>query len=50
MHYFHPISRNPTTDKVIEFPKEYIAKNGITKRMRTDPGRFLGVKNSNHFA
>ena len=29
---------NPTTDKVIEFLLEYIAKNGIPKRIRTDPG------------
>ena len=29
---------NPTTDKVIEFLTEYIATNGIPKRIRTDPG------------
>ena len=29
---------NPTTDKVIEFLIEYIAKYGIPKRIRTDPG------------
>ena len=29
---------NPTTDKVIEILLEYIAKNGIPKRIRTDPG------------
>ena len=29
---------NPTADKVIEFLVEYISKNGIPKRIRTDPG------------
>ena len=29
---------NPNTDKVIEFLLEYISKNGIPKRIRTDPG------------
>ena len=29
---------NPTTDRVIEFLAEYIATNGIPKRIRTDPG------------
>ena len=29
---------NPTADKVIEFMSEYIAKHGIPKRVRTDPG------------
>ena len=29
---------NPTTEKVIEFVLEYIAENGISKRIRTDPG------------
>ena len=29
---------NPTTEKVIEFWSEYIAANGIPKRIRTDPG------------
>ena len=29
---------NPTTEKVIEFLTEYIAKNGIPKRIRPDPG------------
>ena len=29
---------NPTTEKVIEFLSEYIAANGIPKRIRTDPG------------
>ena len=30
---------NPTTEKVIEFVLEYIAENGLSKRIRTDPGR-----------
>ena len=30
---------NLTTDEVIEFLLEYIAKNGIPKRFRTDPGK-----------
>ena len=29
---------NPNTEKVIEFFIEYISKNGIPKRIRTDPG------------
>ena len=29
---------NPTTDKVTDFPLEYIAKNSVPKRSRTDPG------------
>ena len=29
---------NPNTDKVIEFLLGYISKNGIPKRIRTDPG------------
>ena len=29
---------NLTTDKVVEFLTEYVAKNGISKRIRTDPG------------
>ena len=29
---------NPTTEKVIEFVLEYIAANGLPKRIRTDPG------------
>ena len=29
---------NPTADKVIEFLVEYISKNGIPNRVRTDPG------------
>ena len=29
---------NPSTDKVIQFLNEYISKNGIPKRIRTDPG------------
>ena len=29
---------NPTADKVIEFLVEYISKNNIPKRIRTDPG------------
>ena len=29
---------NPTTEKVVEFLTEYIAKNRIPKRIRTDPG------------
>ena len=29
---------NPTAEKVIEFLTEYIATNGIPKRIRTDPG------------
>ena len=29
---------NPSTDKVIQFVNEYISKNGIPKRTRTDPG------------
>ena len=29
---------NPTINKVIEFVLEYIAENGIPKRIRTDPG------------
>ena len=28
---------NPTTDEIIEFLLEYIAKNGLPKRIRTDP-------------
>ena len=36
---------NPTAEKVIEFLLEYIAKNGIPKRIRTDPGTvFTGDK------
>ena len=29
---------NPSTDKVLQFVNEYISKNGIPKRIRTDPG------------
>ena len=29
---------NPTADKIIEFLVEYISKNGIPNRVRTDPG------------
>ena len=36
---------NPTAEKVIEFLLEYLAKNGIPKRIRTDPGTvFTGDK------
>ena len=36
---------NPTADKVVEFLLEYIATNGIPKRIRTDPGTvFKGEK------
>ena len=36
---------NPTAEKVFEFLLEYIAKNGIPKRIRTDPGTvFTGDK------
>ena len=30
---------NLTTDKVMKFPLVYIAKNGIPKRIRTDPAK-----------
>ena len=29
---------NPNTEKVIEFLKEHVSKNGIPKRIQTDPG------------
>ena len=33
----------PTTKKVLEFLKQYIAQYGVPKKMRTDPGTvFLG--------
>ena len=32
---------NPATEKVIEVATEYISKNGIPKRIRTDPGTAL---------
>ena len=36
---------NPSADKVVEFLLEYIAMNGIPKRIRTDPGTvFKGEK------
>ena len=36
---------NPSADKVVEFLLEYIATNGIPKRIRTDPGTvFKGEK------
>ena len=41
---------NLTTEKVIEFPTEYIAKNGIPKRIRTDPGTAFKSEKLDHFA
>ena len=38
---------NPSQDKVVEFLLEYIASNGIPKRIRTDSGTvFKGGQNS----
>ena len=36
---------NPSTDKVTEFLVEYISKNGLPKRIRTDPGTVFKCKN-----
>ena len=37
---------SPSADKVVEFLLDYIAMNGIPKRIRTDPGTvFTGAKN-----
>ena len=36
---------NPSAEKVVEFLLEFIATNGIPKRIRTDPGTvFKGEK------
>ena len=36
---------HPTTDKLVEFLAEYVARNGIPKKFRTDAGTvFLGKK------
>ena len=40
---------NPTAEKVIEFLTEYIAINGISKRIRTDPGTVFNSENLNSF-
>ena len=40
---------NPTTEKVIEFLLEYIAANGLPKRIRTDPGTVFKSKKFKEF-
>ena len=40
---------NPTAEKVTEFLTEYIAMNGIPKRIRTDPGTVFKSKKFKQF-
>ena len=40
---------NPSADKVAEFLLEYIATNGIPKRIRTDPGTVFKGEKFQHF-
>ena len=41
---------NPSADKVVEFSLEYIATNGIPKRIRSDPGQYSREKNFQQFS
>ena len=41
--------RVPTTNKVIEFLERYIADNGISRKIRTDPGTAFTSKKFNQF-
>ena len=40
---------NPSADSVVEFLVEHIAKSGIPKRIRTDPGTICTGGNSENF-
>ena len=40
---------NRSADKVVVFLLEYIATNGIPKRIRTDPGTFFKGEKFQHF-
>ena len=40
---------DPTADTVIEFLREYISINGISERIKTDPGTLFKTRTYNKF-